>query len=171
MTLFLLCLKIFFARIADVSLGTLRTVLTVRGKTLVSGIIAFFEVTIWFLVAREALNTDLESIFIVISYAGGYATGTIIGTLMSSKFINRIYQVEVVSSIIKNDEINELRKEGYGISILSTKDSYNGEDKNILRITVKSKSLNKLKKSIISMDKDAFIVVNESKIVLNGYIK
>ena len=39
------CIKIFFCRIMDVSLGTVRTILTVKGKTLLSAVIGFAEVT------------------------------------------------------------------------------------------------------------------------------
>ena len=42
MALLLLCLKIFFARIIDVTLATLRTVYSVKGKTLLAGIIGLF---------------------------------------------------------------------------------------------------------------------------------
>ena len=42
----LLCLKIFFARIIDVTLGTIRTVLVVRGRRFTPAFIAFFEVLI-----------------------------------------------------------------------------------------------------------------------------
>ena len=64
MSLLFTCLKIFFARILDVSLNTIRTTFVLRGKTLIVAIIAFLEITIWFLVARTALNTELN-IFIV----------------------------------------------------------------------------------------------------------
>ena len=83
MTIFLLCIKIFFARILDVTLGTIRTIHTVKGRTLIAGLIAFVEVFIWFVVVREALNTELDSIWIVVSYSAGYATGTMLGTLVS----------------------------------------------------------------------------------------
>lgn len=38
-----LCLKIFFARILDVSIGTVRTMLMVKGKTVVMTILAFLK--------------------------------------------------------------------------------------------------------------------------------
>ena len=93
MELLLLCIKIFLARIADVTLGTIRTNYTVKGKTLIAGIVAFIEVFIWFLVVKEALNTDIQSIWIVISYSGGYATGTILGTYISKTFINSLISI------------------------------------------------------------------------------
>ena len=39
----MLCVKIFFVRILDVSLGTLRTIITVKGKILVASLIGFIE--------------------------------------------------------------------------------------------------------------------------------
>lgn len=38
----LLCLKIFFARIIDVTLGTIRTVLVVRGRRFTPGLYCIF---------------------------------------------------------------------------------------------------------------------------------
>ena len=41
MSLIFLCLKIFFVRIIDVSLGTFRTIITVKGKAFYASIIGF----------------------------------------------------------------------------------------------------------------------------------
>lgn len=171
MYLFFLCVKIFFARIIDVTLGTIRTVYTVKGKTLFAGIIAFFELFIWFLVAKEALNTELQSIWIVISYAGGYATGTIIGTFISNTFINSLISVEVITTKATKENISKIRKEGYGVSIVETVDNFQNKKSNILFITLNSRNLAELKKIINEIDKEAFIVINESKVVHNGFIK
>ena len=62
MNLVFLCIKIFFARILDVSIGTVRTMIMVRGKMYITAILAFIEVFIWFLVAREALVTNINSV-------------------------------------------------------------------------------------------------------------
>ena len=88
--MFLLCLKIFFARILDVTLGTIKTVHIVNGNKLKSTIIAFFEVLIWFDIARTALNTDVDSIIIPIVYSAGYATGTYIGMLINSNLKKKV---------------------------------------------------------------------------------
>ena len=89
MGLFLLCLKIFFVRILDVSLGTVRTIVTIKGKTKLASMIGFVEVFIWFVIVKEALNTPETSIFIAIAYAAGYASGTAIGSIISDVFIER----------------------------------------------------------------------------------
>lgn len=74
-----ICIEIFFARIFDVSLNTIRTFFTLKGKTIFSTIISFFEILIWFIVARKAINVNIDSIWIPISYALGYSTGNLIG--------------------------------------------------------------------------------------------
>lgn len=171
MTLFLLCIKIFLARITDVTLGTLRTIYAVRGKTVTAGIIAFIEVFIWFVIAREALNTDLQSIWIVIAYSGGYATGTILGTFIANNFVNSLISIEVITTKATTDNINKIRKEGYGVSVVNTVENINDEKTKILYITLNSRNLEKLKRIIKEIDPSAFLVIKESKIVQNGYIK
>lgn len=168
MTLVGLCIKIFFARIADVSLGTVRTIYTVKGRTWIAGAIAFVEVFIWFLVAREALNTETESIMIVISYAAGYATGTIIGTFISKKCINSLISVEVITKKATKENISLIKQNGYGVSAVNTEEK---DSKKILFITLNSKNLKDLIHIINKIDRQAFVVVNESKVVHNGYIK
>ena len=83
----LMCVKIFCARLIDVSLGTFRTINTVKGKELSASLIGLVEITVWFLIVKEALNTDNNSIWIVIAYALGFSVGTYIGGKISKKFI------------------------------------------------------------------------------------
>ena len=85
--LLFLCLKIFFVRIIDVSLGTVRTIFSVKGKNLIASLIGFVEITVWFLVVKEALNTTESGLIIGISYSLGFAVGTYVGGILSNKFI------------------------------------------------------------------------------------
>ena len=121
MELLLLCIKVFCVRILDVSLGTTRTIVMVKGKTTLASIIGFFEVLIWFLVVKEALNTDINSIWIAVAYAGGFATGTFVGGFLSNKFIKGNFGVQVILSKNDNKVVNTLRKEGYAVSVIDVK--------------------------------------------------
>lgn len=167
MDLFLLCLKIFFARLVDVSLGTFRTINTVKGKDLIASLIGIVEITVWFLVVKEALNTDNNSIWIVISYALGFSVGTYIGGKISKIFIKSNLEVEVILSNKNDNIINEIRKAGYGVTAIEVKGTK--ELKYMLYIQIKDNSLEKLKKLINKLDNKAFIVINETKYVENGY--
>lgn len=164
-----LCLKIFFVRIIDVSLGTIRTIMSVKNKTLTASLIGFVEVTIWFLVVREALNTDQESIFIVLSYAAGFATGTYIGGFISSRYIKGYLTVQVITE--KQDILSSiLREKGYGVSIIDVK-GRNDDEKAMLWIQVNSSNLDTLKHLIKEYDEKAFVIINETKYIENGFIK
>lgn len=163
MNLLLVCLKIFFARIADVSLGTLRMLLTVKEKKFLAMIAAFFEVTIWFLVAREALNEAQQSIFVVLAYAGGFAVGTFVGSIISSRVITGNLKVQVITKY-NEDIIDTIKKEGFGVSGIPTHDK-----KLMLILEINKKDYNKLKKLIYTIDDRAFISVNETKYIENGF--
>lgn len=164
------CLEIFLARIVDVSLGTLRTVFFVKGKTIEPFIIAFFEILVWYAVAREALNTEASPILIAISYAFGYATGTLIGSKLS-KYVKGVVGVQIITNNNSKLLINYLRKKGYVISIIELKDDYKGKRKDMLYIQVNNNKLKELFNIVKDFDNDAFIVVSETKMVQNGLIK
>lgn len=69
---------IFTARVVDVSLGTLRTMTIVRGRRRTAFVLGFLEVIIWvFAVARVIDN--LQNPIVAVSYAAGFATGSVVG--------------------------------------------------------------------------------------------
>lgn len=168
MELLFLCIKVFCVRITDVTMGTFRTILTVKAKPIQASIIGFIEVLIWFLVVKEALNTDSNSIFIAIAYAGGFATGTFLGGKLSQKFINGNSSLQVIT---KNKKIIDvISGSGYGVTVIDAK-GYNDSQKYMLLIEVNNKNLSDVKNIIKKLDKQAFIIVTETKLVQNGYIK
>lgn len=171
MGLFFLCGKIFLARILDVSIGTVRTMLMVKGKTIIMAILAFLEVFIWFIIAREALITDVKSIFIPISYSLGYATGTLIGSYISNTFIKGIVGVQVVIQKGNKALLTAVRKHGYAVSVIDLKDDFEGNKRDMLYFQINHRNLKKLISLIKKHDKNAFIVVSDTKAVQNGFIK
>ena len=167
----LLCLKVFFARVIDVSLGTVRTILVVKGKRGISTCIAFIEAFIYFVVVREALNTELASLFIVIAYAGGFACGTLLGGFLSDKFIDGTLGVQVITSKKDDAMIKEIRKEGYAVSVVDVKGQDDHKEKYMLFIEINKHHVNHLREVIKRLDAKAFLVVNETKYVQNGFFK
>lgn len=167
----LTCLEIFAARIVDVSLGTMRTVFFVKGKTIEPFIIAFIEVLIWYAVARQALNTTGNAWLIAISYAGGYATGTFIGSKLSKIFVKGVVGVQIVIKNNSNKLIEILRDKGYGVSVIELKNDYEGNNKDMLYIQVNNNKLKELTNLVKNYDNNAFIVVNETKYVQNGHLR
>ena len=171
MSILILCLKIFFVRILDVSLGTIRTIVTIKDKKLVASIIGFIEVFVWFVIVKEALNTDETSIFIAIFYAGGFATGTYIGSFLSDKLVSGNLAVQVITSRKDDKVIDQLRNMGYGISVIDVKGKDIKVEKYMLFIEIDKKNMKHLRTNIKRLDPNAFIVANETKFVQDGYFE
>ena len=163
------CLEIFLARIIDVSISTFRMMIMVRKKSIFTRILAFLEVFVWFIAARKALNTNIDSILIPIFYSLGYATGTYIGGCLSRKFIKNVNSIEVTTSRNNIKLINGLRSAGCAVSVIALKNNYR-DKKDLILVDVRSKNTNETIQLIKELDPKAFIVVKDTKIVHNGYI-
>ena len=168
MNIFILCVKIFFVRILDVSLGTFRTMLMVKGKTLIATLIGFFEVLVWFLIVKEALNTDINSIWIALSYSGGFATGTYLGMIISDKYITELLEIQIITNKYEK-LVPALRKEKFAVTATRVFGMNDKENRYMLFISINSNRYQTLNKIVKDIDKEAFLVINESKYVRNGY--
>ena len=171
MAALLVCLKKFLGRILDVSIGTVRTVISVKGQKFAASVLAFFEVFIWYYVARSALNTPLTSIFVPISYSLGYATGTFIGTTLSRKVIKGNTSIQVITSKASKTNLEKIRKSGYGITIIDVYDTYDNKKKKLLLMEVKNKNIKELTNLIKKIDEKAFITLRETQNIYNGFVK
>ncbi len=166
----ILCIKIFLARIIDVSLGTFRTLVTVKGKNMVAACIGFVEVLVWFLIVKEALNTDSNSIWIGISYALGFATGTFVGGYISNIFIKGTLSCFVITSI-PYPMIDNIRKNGFAVSIFDVNNENKKEKRWMIFMEIDKRKLKFVENLIKKHDKKAFIVASESHYVANGYFQ
>ena len=156
--------KIFFARIIDVSLNTVRTMFIVKGNKIWATVIAFFEILVWYYAVRASINTDANMHLIAISYAFGYATGTFLGTIINDNLVNGIYTVNILSDKINSKDIRNLRREGYNISVINCCD-----DKCIINVTINKKRYKEFLKVLKDIDNKCLIILNDAKIAYDGY--
>lgn len=170
MELFLMCLKIFFVRIIDVSIATIRQNVLHKDYVWLGSLLAFLEVFVWFVIVREALVMAIDSIFIPISYSLGYATGTFMGTFFSRKWLGGIMMLQIITKESSGRLIRALRLRGYSFSVISL-DNSNDNKYIMIIIEVKIKSVVKLERIIHDVDKEAFVVASDIKKVWNGVIK
>lgn len=170
MELFYLCAKIFFGRLIDVTLATMQTMYLVKGRRKIATILGFIDVLIWFIVVKEALNTELESIFIALAYAGGYASGTFVGSGITNKIMKGTVSVQIITKDENKKVTSTLKENGYSASIIESKGIYNGESNYMIYAQIDNKKIREFKFLITSIDPYAFITITESKEILNGYI-
>lgn len=162
----MMCLKIFFARIADVSLGTLRVLTLVNGRKWLAALLGFVEVSIWFMIVREALSGP-ASIFVVISYAGGFAVGNLVGSFISERFIQEKILIQVI--VAENEAMaSALRDKGFGVTTVEAKGRKQSR-KMMLLLQTTSNRFDEVEEIVESFDEKAFITVQKTKTVLNGF--
>jgi uncharacterized protein YebE (UPF0316 family) len=114
-TFFLLPLFIFFARIVDVSLGTLRIIFVTKGMRRVAPLVGFVEVFIW-IIAISRIMQNLDNWLCYVAYAAGFASGNFIGMLIEEKLAIGHEMVRIITRKDATNLINELRERGYGVT-------------------------------------------------------
>ena len=169
MTLLYLCIKIFCGRLIDVSLSTLQTMFLVKGKRKFATIFGFIDVFVWFIVVKEALSTDVKSIWIAIAYAGGFAAGTYLGSAISKAVIKGTVSVQVITKNKKNCVTEAIKVAGYSASVVKCTGIHDEDTNYMIYAQVDNKKLDEFKKLVTNTDSNAFVTVTESKEILNGY--
>jgi len=102
-------LFIFTCRVVDVSLGTIRLLLLVRGKRVQAALVGFFEVLV-FIHALGRVVGHIDNPVKLLAYASGFASGCILGSLLEEKITTGYQTVHVVLPQVKAD--TDLQVEG-----------------------------------------------------------
>lgn len=160
-------LLIFIARISDVSLATMRTLMVVQGRRRQAAIIGFFEVIIY-VTALGKVVSGLNDIGNLLAYALGFACGNYIGIFVEEKIALGNLTAQVILKGSENQElINILREKGFGVTVLQ---GYGKEgSREVLNITLNRKDLDVLRNILEENDSSAFITVNTTKPISGGY--
>lgn len=164
-SLILLPILIFVARVADVTLGTLRIVFISQGRRKLAPLVGFFEILIW-LIAMGQIFSNLTNFIYYIAYAGGFAMGNYIGLIVENKISLGLLSLQLI--IRENPEtlINLLKDRGYSLTTM-TAEGTKGFVK-IVYLVIKRKSLPKTLEMIRTNNPKAFISIEQVKSVSGG---
>ena len=154
-------LLIFFARVSDVSLGTLRSVLASKGNKGIVPIIGFFEVLIWLFAITQIFHSLNDNFIFYLAWAGGYATGSYVGLTIEEKLALGIQVVRVITNQKCDKLIEALRKENYGLTVVDGQGA-RGPVK-ILFTTVQRKNVEKVIKVINQYNPNSFYSIEDVK--------
>lgn len=158
-------LFIFFARVTDVSLSTVRTLLLVRGKRLPAAILGFFEVSVY-IIALGRVMSSLSNPYNLLFYALGYATGNFVGATIDERMALGYLTVQVITRTHSADLAGLLRAQGFGVTVISGE----GRDgpREILYITLKRKFLPQLLDTLEAQEPNAFVTVMDARSTQGG---
>src|SRR5512138_3573680 len=113
----ILPLLIFFARIMDVSIGTLRLIFVSKGYKFYAPLLGFFEVIVWLLAIGQIMQ-HLDNFLCYVAYGLGFATGNYLGIILEEKMSLGTVLIRVVPKVDTTNLINQLRENSFGASLV-----------------------------------------------------
>jgi uncharacterized protein YebE (UPF0316 family) len=161
----ILPLLIFFARICDVSLGTIRVIFVARGFRYFAPILGFFEISIW-LLAISQIFQHLDNAFTYIAYAGGFATGTFVGMWLEDKLSIGTVLIRVVTERDATELINHLKAKRFGVTTVNAMGAL-GQVTIILTI-VQRTSVSEMVELVKQFNPHAFYTIEDVRYATEG---
>ena len=159
---------IFAARIVDVSLGTIRVNMIVRRKKFFAAAVGFIEVGIFISIIVRIIK-EVDNIYGILSYAAGFAVGTIIGIIISEKLSRDLISTNIISKL-HSDEIKDLLKEeGFGITCYSGR-GIDGEVE-IINVVCSQSSIRLINRIVYGIDPKAFMASYMLDKIRGGFIR
>lgn len=158
-------LFVFLSRVVDVSLGTLRTIAIVHGRTLMAFWLGFFEAGIWLVVVSAIIQTVTQQPALGVIYALGYATGNLVGIKVEKLIAMGHLILRVITTNNSSGLAHAMRNQGYTIT------SFSGEgDKGPVteyNIVCRRRDLKSLLGTVTALDPHAFYVTEQAGAVSN----
>jgi len=111
---------IFFARIADVSIGTIRMIFVIAGWRYRSAALGFVEVLIWALAIGGLIQYITQPIALL-AYCGGFSAGNLVGMMIEQKLALGTRVVQVINRDHTLGLPTKLRDAGYRVTCVDGK--------------------------------------------------
>ncbi len=158
-------LLIFIARIADVSIGTVRVIFVAKGMKYLAPITGFFEVLIWIVVVGQIMQ-NLSNPACYVAYAAGFATGNYVGMLIAEWLSLGIVLIRVVTERDALPLVDHLKEADYGVTSVDGHGS-RGQVKVVFTI-VPRREVQRVVDIIKEFNPNAFFTVGEVGSVAMG---
>lgn len=159
-------LIIFVLRLINQSLDTLRVLVMMRGLKLAAWVLGFAETTIFVITLSTVIN-DLNNILNIVAYAGGFATGNVLGLVLENRLAFGHISIRVISPKRGSAIMERLRKAGYGVTEIPAR----GKDGavTLLNLSVRRKEVGKVRTIVQEVDENAFITGEEMRPIWRGF--
>jgi len=155
-----LALLIFWLRVVDVSMGTLRTLAIVEERTLFSVVLGFWEVLIWLLAVAQVIGRINDSLVLAVAYAAGFAAGNAAGIWLEKRLAHGSVVLRIVSTRAGRRIAEALRKRGQTLTTF-TGDGRDGPV-TLVYATCTRRRLSALLVEALTIDPGLFYVVERA---------
>ncbi len=159
-------LFIFGVRVLEMTLDTLRVLFILRGRRAIAWFIGFGQ-SLLFVVAITTVLQNLDNVASILGYAGGFATGVVVGMFIEERLAIGYTHIRVISSRRGAAVAERLRDEGYAVTEVPAR----GRDGavTLLSCNVIRRQVDRMMKSINEIDPAAFITAEEVRPVRRGF--
>jgi uncharacterized protein YebE (UPF0316 family) len=157
---------IFFLKVMDVTIGTMRILFLARGNKLIVISLGFFEVLIS-IIAIAQIMQNLNNPITYLAYAGGFSAGSYMGMLIEEKLAIGIVVFRI---IIANDTsvlLEKLKDTGFGVTIVKASGSYK-QNVTLIYTAIKRKHIGSIIKIINESDSKAFYTIEDARVAFQG---
>ncbi len=160
---------IFFAKILEVSIGTMRMILITKGFRKPATILSFFEIMLWVFVASVVITDVTEIPIKGVVYGLGFSAGVYIGSILENYLAVGKVEIHVISTPTNaKGVVGVLRENGYGVTSI---DAHGKDDqRTLLIIYANRKNKEVILKLVTDEDEKALIVTQEVSMIQNGYV-
>ena len=160
-------LLIFLARVFDQSMGILRIIFATKGYPSKAFVFGFFESFVW-LLAIGHIMTKIDNLMYYFVYAGGFATGNVVGMYIEKRLSIGLVLIRVVFQKNSEDSITLLRAKGYRLTVFDAM----GIDQPVkgLFSVIKRAQVNDFINKLIENNPTAFYTIEEVKQAKEGYL-
>ncbi len=158
---------IFFSRVLDVSLGTLRIIYLTRGRSKIAAGIGFMEIVIYVVALGMVIENLRSHPLNVIIYALGFAAGNLMGGFIEEKIALGYVTAQVVTMKCGEGLEEKLREMDYGVTVIDC----SGRDgpHRILHILMRRRSLAQFFELVQESDHQALVSVMDTRTIKGGY--
>lgn len=164
----ILPILIFFARIADQTIGTVRLIFLSKGYKHLAPFLGFFEVIIWLLAVGQIMQ-HLDNVLCYIAYGGGFAMGNYIGMTIEEKLSIGNVMIRIIPKNNTRELIKYLRENNYGVTSVPAEGSQGMVD--IVFTIIKRKDVDHVVSIINDFNPNAFYTIEDIKSIKEGIFK
>jgi uncharacterized protein YebE (UPF0316 family) len=160
---------IFFAKLIEVSMMTVRLILVNRGMRTLGAIISFVEVLLWVFVVAGVLTSFTSSPLKGVMYAAGFANGVWVGGIIEEKIALGKSVLQIIIPVEKSASVSKaIRDLGVGVTEVAAKG--HKSEKEILIVFLERKTSKKVIEVTRAIAPDAVISSNEATTIYGGYL-
>lgn len=162
----ILPILIFLSRIMDQSVGILRIIFATKGLKYPAFFAGFIESLIWLIAIGQIMN-HLDNMFCYLAYAGGFATGNVVGIYLEQKLSIGYVMVRVIFQKDSDTTIALLRDSDFRLTI---GDAMGMEQPvKVVFSTIMRTRLKTFLKVLNHNNPNAFYTIEDVKMVKQGY--